>query len=52
MTVEMSTQGRGSFAEAMGFGSFVDSPAERDGTSDRREAVDSAQLAGTVGRTP
>lgn len=45
-----STVGSGSFADstrpAMGRGSFVDAPAERDGTSDRCEAVEPAQPAG------
>jgi excisionase family DNA binding protein len=46
---EMSTSGGGSFAgfeSALGRSSSVDDPAERDGTSDRREAVGPARLAG------
>jgi excisionase family DNA binding protein len=46
---EMSTSGSGSFAgfeSALGRSSSVDDPAERDGTSDRREAVGPARLAG------
>jgi Helix-turn-helix domain len=46
---EMSTSGGGSFAGfeyALGRSSLVDDPAERDGTSDRREAVEPAPLAG------
>jgi hypothetical protein len=31
---------------AMGCSRFVDAPAERDGTSERREAVEPALLAG------
>jgi excisionase family DNA binding protein len=45
---EMSTTGRDSFAageSASGHGSFVDAPAERDGTSNS-EAVEPARLAG------
>jgi excisionase family DNA binding protein len=46
----MSTSGGGNFAgfePAMGRGSFVDDPPERDGTSGRREAVEEpARLAG------
>lgn len=48
-----STVGSGSFSDSspspesgMGHDSSVDDPAERDGTSSRREAVEPAQLAG------
>jgi hypothetical protein len=49
MSYPRSTSGGGSFVgsePAMGRGSFVDDPAERDGTSGRREAVEPAPLAG------
>jgi excisionase family DNA binding protein len=36
----------GSQEPALGRGSSVDAPAERDGTSGKREAVEPAQLAG------
>jgi excisionase family DNA binding protein len=48
LTEQMSTTGSGSLAEAMGHRSFVDAPAERDGTSGR-EAVEPAQPAGDEG---
>jgi excisionase family DNA binding protein len=41
-----SAVGSGSSADAVGHSSSVDTPAERDGTSSSREAVEPAQLAG------
>jgi hypothetical protein len=49
--VQKSTVGSGSSVDsgtAVGYGSSVDDPAERDGTSNRREAVEPAQLAGKL----
>jgi hypothetical protein len=43
--VEMSTVGSGSSAKAVGLGSSVYAPAERDGTSRTSEAVEPTQLA-------
>jgi hypothetical protein len=49
--VQKSTVGSGSSVDsgtAVGRSSSVDDPAERDGTSGRREAVEPAQLAGKL----
>jgi excisionase family DNA binding protein len=47
---QSSTMGSGSFVDPAGLttghSSLVDAPAERDGTSGRREAVEPARLAG------
>jgi excisionase family DNA binding protein len=50
LTDKASAVGTGSSADhtsaAVGTGSSVETPAERDGTSGRREAVEPARLAG------
>jgi predicted transcriptional regulator len=53
--VQESAVGSGSSVDsgsgsAVGRGSSVDDPAERDGTSTKREAVEPAQLAGLAQR--